>query len=171
MLLFLVWLVICERRPQEHQRWAPKLFIGVPKLFTCVFPQSTTDRQPEKQTTVDETKEEQEESAAVLLYYADKGGTALFNAIAKSDRVTARHVLEMHPELQTCVVSIGTVQTTFDWSIWKQFPLHNASRQQAPIDLREPDQRGRMHRSFLRTKFLLVGMLVIRKKTTMTFFV
>jgi hypothetical protein len=95
---------------------------------------STTDRQSEQKTVA---QEEVEENAALVVYYdADRGGTALFNAIAESDWDTARHILEMHPEqARTWVVSTGTVQTTFDWSIWKRLPLHEASRRQAPIDL------------------------------------
>jgi hypothetical protein len=95
---------------------------------------TTADQLPEKQTTVPE--ESEQATAPVVLYDTERGGTALFNAIAESDWDTARHVLEMLPEqARTWVVSTGTVQTTFDWSIWKRLPLHEASRRQAPIDL------------------------------------
>lgn len=68
---------------------------------------------------------------SVVLY--NEGATPLFRSIEESDWDGAAKILEEHPEQASVwVESTGTVSTTFNWSLWKRLPLHEAARRQPP---------------------------------------
>jgi hypothetical protein len=65
--------------------------------------------------------------------YHPHGGTLLFKSIEEQNWEKAEQILRQHPDQASIwVVSTGTVQTTFDWSLWKRLPLHEAVRRQPP---------------------------------------
>lgn len=76
-----------------------------------------------------------DESAERVVYY-NEGATELFLSIEECDWERANRVLQAHPEQSSVwVVSTGTVHTTFNWSLWKRLPLHEAARRQNPPEL------------------------------------
>lgn len=69
---------------------------------------------------------------STVLYHPN-GGTPLFKSIEEQNWEKASDILQNHPEqAKIWVVSTGTLQTTFDWSLWKRLPLHEAARRQPP---------------------------------------
>jgi hypothetical protein len=65
--------------------------------------------------------------------YHPHGGTLLFKSIEEQNWEKAETILRQHPDQASIwVVSTGTVATTFDWSLWKRLPLHEAVRRQPP---------------------------------------
>lgn len=70
---------------------------------------------------------------AVVLYH--HGATPLFLKIEESDWHAALKVLETESgqkQVRTWVQSTGTKATTFEWSLWRRLPLHEACRRQPP---------------------------------------
>lgn len=68
-----------------------------------------------------------------VVSYHPHGGTKLFKAIEEQNWELAEQILIQHADLAAIwVISTGTVQTTFDWSLWKRLPLHEAVRRQPP---------------------------------------
>lgn len=63
----------------------------------------------------------------------NEGATPLFRSIEESDWAQAAKILEQNPEQASVwVKSTGTVSTTFNWSLWRRLPLHEAARRQPP---------------------------------------
>lgn len=61
------------------------------------------------------------------------GATPLFKAIEEANwREALRLVHESPNQVKAWVKSTGTQNTTFDWSLWRRLPLHEACRRQAP---------------------------------------
>lgn len=61
------------------------------------------------------------------------GATSLFLAIEQTDWRQALQVVEQEPaQTKTWVCSVGTVETTFNWALWRRLPIHEACRRQAP---------------------------------------
>lgn len=66
----------------------------------------------------------------------DGGATELFKLIENSEWDTAIRVCAEKPkQAKTWVVSTGTDNTVFNWSIWKRLPIHEACRRQPPAVL------------------------------------
>lgn len=82
---------------------------------------------------IQKAHEEKGEGESVVLY--NEGATELFLSIEEVDWDRASRILQEHPvQASVWVVSTGTVGTTFNWSLWKRLPLHEAARRQAPVD-------------------------------------
>jgi hypothetical protein len=65
--------------------------------------------------------------------YHHEGATPLFLAIEENDWNNALSLAQESPkQVRTWVKSTGTVGTTFDWSVWKRLPVHEACRRQPP---------------------------------------
>lgn len=65
-------------------------------------------------------------------YYND-GATELFLALEDTEWRRALLLIENDPDQVYCwVVSMGSLDTTTNWSIWRRLPLHEACRRQAP---------------------------------------
>lgn len=61
------------------------------------------------------------------------GATPLFKAIEEVNWREALRITEESPsQVSTWVKSTGTQNTTFDWSLWRRLPIHEACRRQAP---------------------------------------
>ena len=70
----------------------------------------------------------------VVLY--DNGATPLFQSLEEGQWDAATEILRHQPEqAKIWVESTGTVDTTFQWSLFKRLPLHEAVRRQAPLPL------------------------------------
>ena len=66
------------------------------------------------------------------VYYND-GGTELFLALEDTDWRKALLIIQQKPiQAKIWVISTGTVETTFGWSLWRRLPLHEACRRQGP---------------------------------------
>jgi len=77
-------------------------------------------------------REETEEEKVSEVYYND-GATELFLALEDTDWRRALQIIDGMPEQAAVwVISTGTVETTFGWSLWRRLPLHEACRRQAP---------------------------------------
>jgi hypothetical protein len=62
-----------------------------------------------------------------------EGATALFLAIETTDwRRALKFVQESPDQARTWVSSLGTVETTFNWALWRRLPIHEACRREAP---------------------------------------
>ena len=65
--------------------------------------------------------------------YYNEGATPLFLAIEETEWRQALQIAQDNPgQVDTWVVSTGTVETTFHWNLWRRLPLHEACRRQAP---------------------------------------
>jgi hypothetical protein len=70
---------------------------------------------------------------------SNDGATDLFVAIEDCDRQKVVAICNNENERyqpSVWVISTGTVQTTFDWSLWKLLPLHEAARRNPPSIVR-----------------------------------
>lgn len=98
----------------------------------------------------------EEKSAGDEVYY-NEGASPLFMAIENGKWESALEIVEDSPEqVKLWVLSTGTVETTFNWSLWRRLPLHEACRRQAPawlvaalisahpLSAREPTQFGEL---------------------------
>jgi predicted lactoylglutathione lyase len=82
---------------------------------------------------IQKAHQEKGEGESVVLH--NEGATELFKCIEEVDWQRAATALSRHPEQAAVwVVSTGTVNTTFNWSLWKRLPLHEAARRQAPLE-------------------------------------
>ncbi|KAG7352111.1 hypothetical protein IV203_008159 [Nitzschia inconspicua] len=62
-----------------------------------------------------------------------EAATALFLAIEEMEWREAFDILQKDPgQARTWIRSKGTESTTFDWSVWRRLPIHEACRRQAP---------------------------------------
>jgi hypothetical protein len=64
-----------------------------------------------------------------------EGATALFLAIEATDWRRALSILQTcqnQNQARTWVSSLGTVETTFNWALWRRLPIHEACRREAP---------------------------------------
>jgi hypothetical protein len=71
----------------------------------------------------------QEPNAKIKLY--NQGATPLFLLIEESNWHKALSYIN-RDACETWVQSTGTMATTFQWSLWRRLPLHEACRRQAP---------------------------------------
>jgi hypothetical protein len=71
----------------------------------------------------------QEPNAKIKLY--NQGATPLFLLIEESNWHKALSYIT-RDACETWVQSTGTMATTFQWSLWRRLPLHEACRRQAP---------------------------------------
>jgi hypothetical protein len=61
------------------------------------------------------------------------GATPLFLAVESTDWRRALHIVQASPnQARTWVSSLGTVETTFNWALWRRLPIHEACRREAP---------------------------------------
>jgi predicted lactoylglutathione lyase len=82
---------------------------------------------------IQKAHQEKGDGESVVLH--NEGATELFKCIEEVDWERAASALSRHPEQAAVwVVSTGTVNTTFNWSLWKRLPLHEAARRQAPLE-------------------------------------
>lgn len=98
------------------------------------------------------TESETDEGSTTQVNYHD-GATPLFLAIETTDWRRALAILQKDernnssnnnsnsntkeevavvPQAKTWVCSLGTVETTFQWALWRRLPIHEACRRQAP---------------------------------------
>jgi hypothetical protein len=62
-----------------------------------------------------------------------EGATPLFLAVETTDWRLALHIVQASPnQARTWVSSLGTVETTFNWALWRRLPIHEACRREAP---------------------------------------
>lgn len=72
------------------------------------------------------------ESQSMEVFHSD-GATELFLALEDTNWCKALDVIQSKPEeAKIWVISTGTVESPFDWSLWRRLPLHEACRRQAP---------------------------------------
>ena len=66
----------------------------------------------------------------------NQGATALFLACEEGHWESVVEYAQQDPtQVKTWVQSTGTVETTFEWSVWCRLPLHEACRRQAPASV------------------------------------
>ncbi|KAL7576065.1 hypothetical protein ACA910_000849 [Epithemia clementina (nom. ined.)] len=74
-----------------------------------------------------------DDNEQVMEVYYNDGATDLFLALEDTDWRRALHIIQQKPiQSKIWVISTGTVETTFGWSLWRRLPLHEACRRQAP---------------------------------------
>jgi len=72
-------------------------------------------------------------SAETVVMYND-GATPLFQSLEEGAWEAALEIIRHQPEqAKIWVQSTGTVDTTFQWSLFKRLPLHEAVRRHAPL--------------------------------------
>jgi hypothetical protein len=76
--------------------------------------------------------EDEDDTPKEQVNYHD-GATPLFLAIETTDWRLALSILEdSSDQARTWVASLGTVETTFNWALWRRLPIHEACRREAP---------------------------------------
>ena len=74
-----------------------------------------------------------DETDQVMEVYYNDGATELFLALEDTDWRKALNIIHQKPQqAKVWVISTGTVETTFGWSLWRRLPLHEACRRQGP---------------------------------------
>jgi hypothetical protein len=64
----------------------------------------------------------------------NEGATPLFKAIEEQDWKQVERICSNEPnQASIWVISTGTVQTTFNWSLWKRLPIHELCRRNPPV--------------------------------------
>jgi hypothetical protein len=89
-----------------------------------VSPSNSLDQEDEDNDDDNSPKEE-------VNYH--EGATPLFLAVETTDWRRALHIVQASPnQARTWVSSLGTVETTFNWALWRRLPIHEACRREAP---------------------------------------
>lgn len=90
---------------------------------------------PEMSTNVSHAELDESDVGELVVLY-DEGATPLFQSLEEGQWDAATEILKHQPEqAKIWVESTGTVDTTFQWSLFKRLPLHEAVRRQAPLPL------------------------------------
>ncbi|CAB9515601.1 expressed unknown protein [Seminavis robusta] len=85
------------------------------------------------QSSVSQVRDNKSSPTQVKEAVYQDGATPLFKAIEEVNWREALRITEESPsQAFTWVKSTGTQNTTFDWSLWRRLPLHEACRRQAP---------------------------------------
>lgn len=98
-----------------------------PSVEVTMPDEGSKDERPEGGASQDSMGSQSKE----VFYH--KGATELFIAIEDMNWEHAVELAEQFPEMaETWVISSGTANTTFNWSLWRRLPLHEACRRQPP---------------------------------------
>lgn len=71
-----------------------------------------------------------------MVAFYNEGATELFKAIEECDWESVESICSTDPiQASIYVVSTRTMQTIFQWSIWKRLPLHEIARRHPPVNV------------------------------------